>query len=152
MKAIVILFFSSFFILSGCSSLVLKPGDFAWPIESVSKVDNKGMIEDKQYYFSLAVKELLYAETQDSVNISDVTLRIIRDMKGYYFITASKFKNVYVFEQTEGGLKLASKIPISQDGLKDPAFNQRPPNIQLLNGQNPSILLTKDGILKGESK
>jgi len=152
MKAIIILFFFSFLVLAGCSSFTLKPGDFAWPIESVSKVDEKGMIEDKQYYFSLNVKELLYNETQDSVNISNVTLRIIRDTKGYYFMTASKFKNVYVFEQIEGGLKLTKKILVTQDGLENPAFNQRPPYIQLLNGQNPPVSLTKEGILKGENK
>jgi hypothetical protein len=152
MKAIIILFFFLFLVLAGCSSLTLKPGDFAWPIESVSKVDDKGMIEDKQYYFSLNVKELLYDETQDSVNISNVTLRIIRDMKGYYFLTASKFKNVYVFEQIEGGLKLTKKILVTQDGLENPAFNQRPPYIQLLNGQNPPVSLTKEGILEGENK
>jgi hypothetical protein len=152
MKAIIILYSFSFLVLAGCSSLTLRPGDFAWPIESVSKVNEKGMIEDKQYYFSFNVKELLYDETQDSVNISNVTLRIIRDMNGYYFITASKFKNVYVFEQIEGGLKLANKILVTQDGIENPAFNQRSPYIQLLNGQNPPISLTKEGILKGENK
>jgi len=150
MKAIIILYFFLFLFLVGCSSLTLKPGDFAWPIESVSKVDDKGMIEDKQYYFSLNVKELFYDETQDSVNISNVTLRIIRDIDGYYFMTASKFKNVYVFEQIEGGLRLANKIPVTQEGIENPAFNQRPPYIELLNGQNPPVLLTKEGILKGE--
>jgi hypothetical protein len=152
MKAIIILIFISFLVLAGCSSLTLRPGDFAWPIESVTKVDEKGMIEDKQYYFSLNVKELLYDETQDSINTSNVTLRIIRDMNGYYFITASKFKNIYVFEQIEGGLKLTSKIFITQDGIENPAFNQRPPYIQLLDGQNPPVSLTKDGIVKGENK
>ena len=152
MKATIILFIFLFLVLAGCSSLTLRPGDFAWPIESVSKVNEKGMIEDKQYYFSLNVKELLYAETQDSINISNVTLRIIRDMNGYYFMTASKFKNVYVFEQIEGGLRIANKIFITQDGIENPAFNQRPPYIQLLNGQNPPVSLTKEGILKGENK
>ncbi len=152
MKAINILFFFSFLVFAGCSSLTLRPGDFAWPIESVSKVDEKGMIEVKQHYFSLNVKELLYDETQDSVNISNVTLRIIRDINGYYFMTASKFKNVYVFEQIEGGLRLTNKILVTQDGIEDPAFNQRPPYIQLLNGENPPVSLTKEGILKGENK
>jgi hypothetical protein len=152
MKSIIILIYFSFIVLAGCSSLTLRPGDFGWPIESVLKVDEKGMIEDKQYYFSINVKDLLYNETQDSVNISNVTMRIIRDMNGYYFMTASKFKNVYVFEQIEGGLKLMNKILVAQDGIENPAFNQRPPYIQLLNGQNPSILLTNEGILEGESK
>ena len=152
MKTSNILIIFSFLVLFGCSPLTLKPGDFAWPIESVSKVDEKGMVEDKQYYFSLNVKELLYDETQDSVNISNVTLRIIRDTKGYFYMTASKFKHVYVFEQIEGGLKLTNKILISQDGLENPAFNQRLPYIQLLNGRNPPISLMNEGILEGENK
>jgi len=152
MKSIVILIFLLFLILPGCSSLTLKPGDFSWPIESVLKVNEKGTIEDSQYYFSINVKELLYEETQDSVNISNTAIRVIRNFEGYYFITAAKFKNVYVFEQVEGGLRLVNKILVLQDGIGNPAFNQRPPYIQLLNGQNPAVLLTKDGILEGEKK
>jgi hypothetical protein len=139
-------------VLAGCSSLTLKPGDFAWPVESVLKVDDSGKMEDKQYFLSLNVKELLYAETQDSVNVSNVTLRILRDGRGFYFITASKFKNVYVFQQTDGGLTLASKILVAPNGLENPAMNQRPPYIELLNEKNPTILLRKEGIVEGEKK
>jgi hypothetical protein len=128
------------------------PGDFSWPVESVTKVNEKGMLEDNQYHFSINVKELLFEETRDSVNIYNVTIRVIRDMDGYYFMTASKFKNVYVFEQIEGGLKLKDKIFLTEEGIEKPALNQRPPFIQLLNGQNPPVLLTKDRILEGESK
>jgi hypothetical protein len=152
MKALVVLIFFLFLILAGCSSLTLKPGDFSWPIESVLKVSEKGIIEDSQYYFSINVKELLYDETQDSVNVSNTAIRVIRNFEGYYFITAEKFKNVYVFEQVEGGLRLVNKILVLQDGIGNPAFNQRPPYIQLLNGKNPAVLLTKDGILEGEKK
>lgn len=149
MKGTIISLFLSFLILAGCSSLTLKPSDFAWPVESALKVDNNGMVQEERYSSSFNVKELLFAETRDSVNISDVTLRMIRDVKGYYFITASKFKNVYVFEQTEGGLKLAQKILVAQNGLGTPAFNQRTPYIQLVDEPNPSILLTKEGIVEG---
>ncbi len=152
MKSAVIPVLFSLIVLSGCSSLTLKPGDFAWPIESALKVNENGMIEDSQYYFSLNVKELLFDETQDSVNVSNVIIRVIRNTEGYYFMTASKFKNIYVFEQVEGGLRLANKILVSLDGIDKPAFNQRPPYIQLLNGQDPPIFLTKDGILEGENK
>jgi hypothetical protein len=152
MKGTIISLFLSFLILTGCSSLVLKPSDFAWPIESALKVDDQGIVQEERYSFSLNVKGLLYAETRDSVNISSVTLRMIRDVKGYYFVTASKFKNVYVFEQTEGGLKLANKILVAQNGHDAPAFNQRTPYIQLVSEQNPSILLTKEGIVEGGRK
>lgn len=152
MKVSLVSFSLAFFLLAGCSSLLLKPGDFSWPIESVLKVDSKGMVKDQRNFFSLNVKELLFAETQDSVNVSRVTLRMIRDVKGYYFITASKFKNVYVFEQTEGGLKLTNKILVSQNGLSDPALNQQAPSIQLMSEKDPPLLLTKDGIQEGEKK
>lgn len=144
--------FLSFFILAGCSSLTLKPCDFAWPVESALNVDDQGNVQNERYSFSFNVKELLFAETQDSVNVSKVTLRMIRDVKGFYFITASKFKNVCVFEQTAGGLKLKNKILVAQDGLNEPVFNQRMPYIQIVNGQNPAILLTEDGVFEGEKK
>jgi hypothetical protein len=152
MKAMIILTFFLFMTLSGCSSLTLKPGDFSWPIESELKVNEKGMVEDNQYYFSINVKELLYDETQDSVNISNITIRIIRNFEGYYFITGKNFKNVYVFEQIESGMKLVNKIIITQDGIGNPQLNQRPPYIQLLNGKNPPVYITKDGIQEGEKK
>jgi hypothetical protein len=142
----------SFFILAGCSSLTLKPCDFSWPIESSLNVDSQGLVQSERYSFSLNVKELLFAETQDSVNVSKVTLRMIRDAHGYYFVTASQFKNVYVFEQIEGGLKLKNKILVAQDGLSEPAFNRRMPYIQIVNGQNPAVLLTVDGVFEGEKK
>jgi hypothetical protein len=151
MKGVIIIALS-FLVLAGCSSLILKPADFAWPIESVQKVDHKGMFEEQRYNFSVNVKGLLFAETQDSVNVTKHTLHLIRDSKGYYFITGAKFKNVYVFEQTEGGLKLASKILIKEQGLDDPAFNQKSSHIQLLNEKDKPVLLSKEGIQEGGKK
>ncbi len=140
------------FIIAGCSSLTLKPCDFAWPVECVLNVDAHGNVKNERYSFTFNVKELLFAETQDSVNISKVSLRMIRDGKGFYFVTAAQFKNVYVFEQSEDGLKLKNKIPVAQNGLSEPALNQRIPYIQIVDGKNPTILLTKDGVYEGEKK
>ena len=152
MKVVLFPMFLSVFILAGCSSLTLKPCDFAWPVESALSVDTHGNIQSERYSFSLNVKELLFAETKDSVNVSKVTLRVIRDVNGFYFITASQFKNVYVFEQAEGVLKLKNRILVAQNGLSEPALNQRMPYIQVVDGTNPAILLTKDGISEGEKK
>ena len=152
MKAIFVPIYISFFILVGCSSLTLKPADFGWPVESVLSVDSQGKVQSERYSFSVDVKALLFAETQDSVNILKINLRIIRDVKGYYFITASQFKNVYVFEQTVGGLKLKNKILVAQSGLTEPALNQRVPYVQLVNGKNPALLLTEEGVFEGEKK
>ena len=152
MKAMFVPIGISFFILAGCSSLILKPADFAWPVESVLSVDSQGRVQSERYSFSVDVKALLFAETQDSVNISKINLRIIRDVKGYYFITASQFKNVYIFEQTVGGLKLKNKILVAQNGLTEPALNQRVPYVQLVNGKNPALLLTEEGVFEGDKK
>ena len=152
MKATLIPIILSIFFLAGCSSMILKPGDFAWPVESLLNVDSQGNVQSERYSFSLNVKELLFVETKDSVNVSKMTLRMIRDVKGFYFITAAQFQNVYVFEQAKGGLKLKNKIFVAENGLSEPAFNQRVPYIQLVNGQNQTILLTEDGVFEGERK
>lgn len=153
MKVTFIPVFLFSFILAGCSSLILKPCDFAWPDETGPlKVDSTGNIQSERYSFSINVKELLFTETKDSVNISKVTLRVIRDANGFYFMTASQFKNVYIFEQSEVGLKLKKKILVAQNGITEPAFNQRITYIEFVDGQNPAIKLTKDGVFEGEKK
>jgi hypothetical protein len=152
MKVSVALVFLALITLSGCSPLTLKPADFSWPIESVLKVDDKGFVDEPRYFLKFNVKGLLFAETKDSVNVSKVMLRMIRDVDGYYFITASKFKNVYVFEQAEGGLKLNNKIFVSEHGLNEPAFNKRPSYVDLLSEKTAPIHLTKDGIKEGGKK
>jgi hypothetical protein len=152
MKVTNVLIFFLSLILGGCSSLALKPGNFAWPVEQELEVDNKGVVTVAQYNFSVNVKRLLYAETKDSVNVAGVKLRMIRDRLGYYFLTAAKFRHVYVYEQAEGGLGLATKVAVSENGLTAPALNQRPPYIELLNGQNRVALLSKDGVVEEEGE
>ena len=134
---------------AGCSSVMLKPADFSWPIEVVTKVDGKGVVQDTRYSFTMNVKELLFDETQDSVNVTRHSLRVIRDMRGYYFITADKFKNVYVFEQSDGALKLANKIKVSEKGLDSPAFNQRAPYVQIISENEKSVMVSRDGVHQG---
>lgn len=147
LKAVSVLVLIVVFV-AGCSTLVLQPADFSWPIESVLKVNEKGMIQDQRHSFSLNVRPLFFAEMQDSVNIK-VPVRIIRDAEGYYFITAQKFKNVYVFEPVVGGLKLVTTIMVKPEGLESPALNQRAPYIQLVNEKDKPLMLTKDGIVEG---
>jgi hypothetical protein len=132
--------------LTGCSSLILKPADFSWPIEDELQVDQQGMIQENRYSLVLNVKPLLYVEMKDSVNLSGKTINIIRDMRGYYFLTGPQFKNVYVFYQADGSLKLQKKIAVSKTGLSAPAFNQRAPYIELISSNNEPLMLTKDGI------
>lgn len=138
--------------LAGCGMLTLTPCDFSWPVESVLKVQHTGMVQEQRYSITCNVKSLLFTETQDSVNIEQWSIRMIRDTKGYFYMTAAKFKHVYVFGQIEGGLKLSKAILISENGMEDPKFNQRPPYIQLMNGNEAPVLLTNDGIQKGDKK
>jgi len=143
-------------ILSGCGGLALRPAEFAWPFESVFKVDSKGLAKEEEeparYFIKFNAKPLLFEETGDSVHVADRTFRVIRDGEGYYFITGKDFKNVYVFGSAEGALTLQNKIMVSEKGLESPAFNQRPPYIQLLNGKEASKLLNKDGVKEGGKK
>ena len=138
--------------LIGCSPLMLKPADFSWPVESVLKADGKGMVSETRYQLTFNIKPLVFEETKDSSDVGGLTLRVIRDKEGYYFLTAPKFKNVYVFVSAEGGLALERKIPISETGLASPAFNARPPYVQLLNGNDPPRMLSKSGIQEGAKK
>ena len=140
------------FLVAGCAPLALKPADFSWPIESELKVNSNGMVQEDRYSISFNVKPMFYEETKDTSSMSNLTIRLIRDASGYYFITAQHFKNVYVFSQDDGRLSLAKKIAVSDNGLSSPAFNQRTPYVELINGKNKPIMLTKDGITEEGKK
>ena len=142
-------------ILSACSTLLLRPADFSWPVEVALKPDAKGNVQEARYQVSFNVKALLFEELQDSVTFTKHTLHILRDRAGYYFITAKGFKNVYVFGQGDGALKLEKKILISEKGLEAPALNQKTPYINLINENKDDgvpVVLSKDGIIEGEKK
>ena len=143
-------------VLAGCGTLALRPAEFAWPFESVFKVDSKGIAKEEEeparYFITFNAKPLLFEETGDSVHVADRSFRVIRDGEGYYYITGKNFKNVYVFGSAEGALTLEKKIPVSEKGLESPAFNQRPPFIELLNGKEKPVMLDKDGMKEGGKK
>jgi hypothetical protein len=134
------------FIAAGCSSISLQPADFSWPVENVLKVDDNGYVSEDRYSFSLNVKPLFQKEFEDSTAAIGKELRIIRDQAGYYYITGAGFKNVYLFLPVVGGMKMEEKISISDSlALSFPAFNQKPPNIELLDGST-KYLLNHNGI------
>ena len=138
--------------MTGCSTLVLRPVDFSWPIEVVLQPDAKGIVKESRYQVSFNVKALLFEELRDSTNVTKNALHLLRDQAGYYFMTAKGFKNVFVFGQGDGVLKLEKKIPVSDKGLEAPAFNQRAPYVSLVNEKKENeapILLTKNGIAEG---
>ena len=91
------------------------------------------------------------AEHGENAAATAKTVRVIRDRKGYYFVTAPTFKNVYVFTTGDGELKQFRKIEIGETEMSDPKFNQRDSYIELLNGSSV-VMLTKDGISEGDKK
>ncbi|MCX7797646.1 MAG: hypothetical protein N2249_03375 [Melioribacter sp.] len=133
---------------TSCATVVLKPADFSWPIENVIRVDEKGFIREERYTFSVNVKRIFFEEYKDSNLALGKEIRIIRNQAGYYFITASNFKNVYVLLPVEGGMKLIKKILISEnEPLHHPAFNQKAPYIELIDGSK-KYLLNHKGIVR----
>lgn len=121
---------------TACSTLTLAPAEFSWPIESVLKIDDKGFVKEDRYSFSFNTKPLFLEEMQDSLAYSGKSIRLIRNTDGFYFITAIDFKNVYVFKTDKSALSLENKIQINETGLKNPAFNQRNPFIELIDEGN----------------
>ena len=134
MKQIIISSLLLLLITAACSVLTLQPANFAWPLESILPVDDKGKVTDDRYSLEVNTVGLFFEEFQDSLSYKGKEIRMIRDNQGFYFLTASKFKNVYVFKVDEGKLELEEKIFISEFGLQTPAFNQRNPYIELVDG------------------
>ena len=130
---------------AACSTLKLEQADFAWPVESVISVDENGKVSDDRYSISFDTKNLFFEETKDSSAYEGKKIRMLHDINGYYFITAEKFKNVYVFQMDNGSMVLHNKIFISETGIVDPALNQRAPYIELIDG-GKSLYLTNNGI------
>ncbi len=135
--------------LAGCSSLRLTPADFSWPVESVIQVDDNGWAKEDRYAISFNAKPIYFEETGDSLAYLDRDLRVIRDSLGYYYITGNKFKNVYVFTMGDGAFNLYNEISVSEDGISNPVFNQRPPFIELIEGDQ-HYYLSNNGIEKKE--
>ncbi len=145
MKLINFLPFLLLVIAAACSTLKLQRADFAWPVESVLSVDDDGMVTEDRYSISFDTRGLFFEEFQDSSVFKGKRIRIIRDVNGFYFITAEEFKNVYVFKMDYGAMILDSKINVSETGITNPALNQRPPDIELID-DSKSIYLTNTGI------
>ncbi len=152
MKSIKYLALLFFLLLPACSTLILKPADFAWPVESVLQIDSTGNVNIQRYSLSFNAKNLFYKETKDSSAYKNQQLRVIRNTNGFYFMVANNFKNVYVFKVDDGTFRLDKKIEISDTvGVQNPAFNQRSPYIELVYGNN-KVNLTASGIVKEEDK
>lgn len=136
-------------LLAACSSLKLEPAHFSWPLETVLKVDDEGFVKEDRYALNFNTIALFFEETQDSSSYKGNSIRLIRNNEGYYFMTSTNFKNVYVFSVDKNSFALKTKIMISETtGLSNPAFNQRSPYIELLN-DGKAYKLTSEGIEEG---
>jgi len=131
-------------LLSSCSSLTIKPVNYAWPVESVLAINENGSVEDLRYSLSFNIDQIFADEYGDKPGDYPSDLRILRSDKGYFFITAVGFKNVYVFSAEEEAMKLVNKLTVSETGLSTPAMNQRAPYVELLDGET-IYLLTESG-------
>lgn len=132
-----------------CSTLKLQQADFAWPVESVISVDENGKVSDDRYSISFDTKSLFFEETKDSSAYEGKKIRMLRDINGYYFITADNFKNVYVFQMDNGSMVLHKKILVSEIGIVNAALNQRAPYIELID-DGKSLYLTNNGIVRNK--
>jgi len=140
----------SLILLSGCkSTFELKSVDYSMLLETVLKPESNGTVSDRGYGIKFNVRPLQFLETGDSTQVN-TEYRIIRDMNGYYFITSAGFKNVYIMKPTANAMKLHKQILVTQGGLERPAFNQRNPMIQLIDGESRSFMLNKDDLVGGQ--
>ncbi|PID60792.1 MAG: hypothetical protein CR986_03485 [Ignavibacteriae bacterium] len=139
-------YFIILFIFAACSQLSLIPSDFTWTLESVLDIDSNGNVKEERYSFSTNVKQLFFSEMQDSNAFLNSTVRIIRDEKGYYYFISEGFKNVYLFKADDGAMVLHKKITVSEFPLDLPAFNQRKPYIEILDGEKHLVFVNSNGI------
>lgn len=141
-------------LLAGCKqSMMISDVNYSYPIETVLNPNEEGVVEDIQHGLSFSILPLQYVETQDTSSVTTKEVRLIRGSEGFYYITASGYSNVYVMVPEESSLKLKKKIEIKEQGIEEPAFNQRNTYIQLLNRKtNEAYTLTAEGIANPESE
>lgn len=132
--------------LSSCSSLTLEQVDYAWPVESAIKVDHHNIVEERRYAISFRVAGVAGEEFGDTTALAGTTIRLLRSVEGYYFLTGPKFKNVYVFTPGASELIERNRIEVTKVGLKAPALNQRPPYVELIDGKSLKVLLSSNHI------
>jgi len=140
------------FMVSCSSSLTLTDVDFAWPVESVETIDQSGRVEVVRYAVDFSLEPLALEEFAGTGRVAGKKAHVLRNSAGYYFVTVSGFRNVYVFSPGEHQLRFYEAITVSEAGLQNPAFNQRAPHIELIDGSSVKVLLTEDGIVERDNR
>ncbi len=138
------------FLAAGCGpSLVISEVDYSQPIESVTSPNSSGQVEIPRQGLSFNILPLQHAETGDSSSVTTEEIRIIRGQEGFYYVTAPSYTHVYLFKPERSKLVLERRIRISENGMENPAFNQRKPYVVLINRDTGrSYHLDSDGIVK----
>jgi hypothetical protein len=134
--------------LSACG-LTIEGVHYAWPVESVLNVGADNLVEDGDHGLRFSVARIAEEEFKDTTALRGKQIRLLQSDDGYYFIAAKGFKNVYVMKPRGGELGLKTRIEVSPIGLQDPALNQRPPYVELVDGKS-IVNLTSDGIVEGK--
>ena len=134
-------------LFSACKSpFELKNVDYSMLLETVAIPDPNGKINDDAYGVVFNVKPLQFLEKGDSSAVNS-EYRLIRDISGYYFVTSKGYRHVYIFKPGVQSLVLHKKVNVSVNGLTNPAFNQRKPEIHLLEADTLAYKIHKDGIV-----
>lgn len=134
---------------TACNKFVIEGVNYSQEIESVLEPDEAGNVEDIRHGITFNINPLLLEEFGEEEQMSVDEIRLIRNSEGFYFITASNFKHVYVMEPGQSELKLANKILVSDDRLISPAFNLRDGVVQLINTDTDEVYaLRSNGIQK----
>lgn len=136
--------------MTGCKqSMVISKVDYSQSIESVLTPNEEGIVEDVEHGLKFSIMPLQYAESQDTSSVTTKEVRYIRGQEGYYYITAPNYRNVYVLAPENSSLKLEKKLEVAENGISQPAFNQRTSYIQLLNlSSGESWKLNPEGVEK----
>jgi hypothetical protein len=135
-------------VLPACSSLTLEHVNYSWPVESPLTVTSSNTVDDVRYGLAFPIGGVAAAEFGDSTALRGTVIRVIRNAEGYYFLTGPRFKHVYVFAPGGGTLVQHAALEVSTTGLTSPALNQRPPYIELLDGDRTSRRLTSSEIVE----
>lgn len=135
-------------LMSSCAKVYITPVNFGWAAEEELKVSGNNTVTDTRNSIFFDLEQVLTDENVAGVK----SIRMIRDRFGFYYLTAQKFKNVYVLKAVKNSFFLEKKIAILKRGsLINPAFNQRKKYIELVYGKkNKIIKLTAAGVVGGK--
>ena len=95
------------------------------------------MVEAKRYSVSFNINALLSKEfaADSSAAKNTKEINLIRDKAGFYYLTGTKFKNVYVLSQSEGALSVSNTLALpAEKTVEKPVFDQKDSYIELKSG------------------